>query len=337
MRFPGNAYEALRTLRTVVCRANLKAAPPPPVDAADFDWTRPHRFGREARGRLKALGAAAAGHIARQLTTLFRKEVQILATDCGEHYAAGLTSRFSAQDGPFVLPITDAAHKPCGLALVDRPMAFGWVDRLLGGGATSAADDQARTLAMLEATLLADIVGVMAAGFAVAAQACGGPALKAGETVATDAAGLLGPGNDILCGFDFEATLGDAKGAFSIYLLADALETVAEPEARKKKKRSPDDVRKDLIAHLEQTPIRVSVRIGEATIPLGDAMVLEPGDVLVLNRKADEPVELMVHNRVAIHGFPVQCEGLYALKISERRGEQRVQLAVPPRGKESKT
>jgi flagellar motor switch protein FliM len=219
-----------------------------------------------------------------------------------------------------------ATGNRCGAARMAPDTAFAWVDRLLGGASPAPAEGQARTMDPLEATLLVDIVGATAAAFGAAAQEVGGAALRCGEGVSADPATVPGSDCDIFCVFRFEAALGETCGAFAIALASDALLTVAEPNELKKKARPADENRKAMIGHLEWAPIPATVRLGHAVIPLRDALTLEPGDVLILNRKAGEPVELVVKDRTVTCGFPAQCEGRYAFQVGDRRAEPRVKV-----------
>jgi flagellar motor switch/type III secretory pathway protein FliN len=51
---------------------------------------------------------------------------------------------------------------------------------------------------------------------------------------------------------------------------------------------------------------------------MGDILSLQPGDVLVIDRKAYEPLEFVMSGRTLLQGYLCSCQGRYALQICPR-------------------
>ena len=66
------------------------------------------------------------------------------------------------------------------------------------------------------------------------------------------------------------------------------------------------------------------VRFGRATMPLRALSVLGPGSVIDMGRSPDEPVELLVGDRLIARGEVVVVSGNYGVRITELTGSQPV-------------
>src|SRR5262249_58726244 len=64
------------------------------------------------------------------------------------------------------------------------------------------------------------------------------------------------------------------------------------------------------------------VRFGRATMPLRALAVLGPGSVIDMGRSPDEPVELLVGDRLIARGEVVVVSGNYGVRITELTGSQ---------------
>ena len=54
---------------------------------------------------------------------------------------------------------------------------------------------------------------------------------------------------------------------------------------------------------------------------LEEVLDLAPGDVLLLDKGLDEPVDLILHNETVFRGRPAQKDGQYAVLITERAAD----------------
>ncbi len=146
--------------------------------------------------------------------------------------------------------------------------------------------------------------------FAVSASARLGVELS----VTTGAAADLAPGGWRMIRIEFQ--LQDGTAAIALVAIAPAWgvgegssqETGAlavEPEAEA---ASPMDLLLDV-------ELPVSVSFGRTRLPLEDLLKLGAGSVIELGRNIDDPVELIVNNRVVALGEVVVVDGNYGVRI----------------------
>ena len=71
------------------------------------------------------------------------------------------------------------------------------------------------------------------------------------------------------------------------------------------------------LAILMDVQLPVAIRFGETEMILEDIVKLGVGSVIELNSGIDQPVELVVNNRILARGEVVTVDGFYGIKITE--------------------
>lgn len=70
------------------------------------------------------------------------------------------------------------------------------------------------------------------------------------------------------------------------------------------------------LAPLAEVPIAVTVRLGHASLSLGDLMKLRAGAVLTLERQVGEPAEIMVGDKVVALGQMVTVGDELGIRVT---------------------
>lgn len=68
--------------------------------------------------------------------------------------------------------------------------------------------------------------------------------------------------------------------------------------------------------NLLEVPVRVTVQIGRARMPLGDLVQLAPGSLIPLDREAHEPADILVNGKIVARGEVVTIENTYGVRIT---------------------
>ena len=71
------------------------------------------------------------------------------------------------------------------------------------------------------------------------------------------------------------------------------------------------------MASLMDVPVRVTVEVGRARLPLAELVELGPGSLVVLDREAHEPADILVNGKVVARGEIVTMDGYYGVRITE--------------------
>jgi len=280
------------------------------VEAVDYDWTVPHCFVPAGLARLNELARKAARGISRVLGGLLRAEQELVPVGVTEHYGHELLAA-SSETKQYWSELT-CDGRSCGVAGLPARLALSWVTRLLGGEDTGQGGE--RELTSLESALLSDVVSAIVEAFtAVAWRGQEGPACGRGIS-----AGEYPLGGDKMrpyCKFAFAPAGSSEEPGMELIVQADLL--AAATGAKPARGRESDaDVRKVLLSHLECMPVVATAWVGGVEIAARDIMDMEVGDVVLIGKTIDEPMELSVRGKVVLLGTAVQCQGKYGLKIA---------------------
>ncbi|MFA6132729.1 MAG: FliM/FliN family flagellar motor switch protein [Phycisphaerae bacterium] len=274
----------------------------------DYDWGAPHIFQSEQMDKLRALAAQAA----KRLTTAM-EALQVPMTIKPLPVTLVYSQKLSAAAPAFYVTLTDEAGQPAGMMEVGAETALGWVGSLLGSpGASGAAD---RALSDLESSLLMDVVATVVKEFAIALRPGKAEMLRHSRELLT-ALPSLGSGAEEYCRFSFAGDARSDTPAVSFVLACRLLNNLVG--ASEGKKRTPEEVRKDMLAVATLADVGGSVCIGSAVASMREIMGLTAGDVLVLDKAAGEPVDLMVKDKIVANGDMVACDGQKGIRIRVR-------------------
>ena len=121
----------------------------------------------------------------------------------------------------------------------------------------------------------------------------------------------------------------DAPPAPALLLTSRFLEPLAEADpAARSAGPDPDEFYRRLQSRIEAASVTVRADLGAGSIPLGDFLDLEPGDVVLLNRARGDTIDLTVDGQVVLRARPAVTAGHYAVEVQDLRRHPRVELAI---------
>lgn len=297
---------------------NGDASPlPAQADAVDYDWTAPCRFVRAQLAKLDEFARKVASNLSESLSGLLREELEFVPAGVTQHFGSVLEDPArAAETKEYWVELTQSG-RACGLIALSAENAISWVARLLGGeGSPTKAE---RDLSAMERAVLLDLIAAMSEACSAAAGAAG-TAFARGENVSKDQYSLPGGDAEEYCRIAFATGGSDQNASVSFVVCSDVLELVlcgAPQDAGK----SSDDIRRDVLARLESVCLLASAWLGKADILVRDIMALEAGDVILIEKNIDEPIDLVVQERMVASALPVVSAGRYALKIVKPAGQ----------------
>ncbi|MBI1382984.1 MAG: flagellar motor switch protein FliN [Planctomycetaceae bacterium] len=75
------------------------------------------------------------------------------------------------------------------------------------------------------------------------------------------------------------------------------------------------------LGQLYDVPVRLTVEVGRARLPLGDLIRLGPGSLVELDREAHEAADILVNGKVVARGEVVTIGEHYGVRITSLTGE----------------
>jgi len=284
-----------------------------PVEAADYDWNVPCRFTPAQLDKLGQFTARVATEIALKLSVQLHEEMQLTAAPPSQHYAGRLALLESTADRCY-FPVTREDGEQCGLVVIPGELARRWVDKALGGSETPG--DNEREFSTLESALMRDVVVAVVDALSGEYRAATGSAFKCGRQVSVDEALPDVRNEDEYCVLAFRVG-EDQDQTVSFILASDVMvEAASTGIVAQGGDRSPDDSRENMLACVNQASVTATVSLMTIQLSLRQVMNLEIGDVLIASKRVGEPLELCVSGEVVLSGYPVSCDGQYALQIA---------------------
>jgi flagellar motor switch protein FliM len=96
------------------------------------------------------------------------------------------------------------------------------------------------------------------------------------------------------------------------------LETVAGQRTQTGKDSAAKDVTKLMLGHVHNVPVNVIARLACTELTFEEMSGLHTDDVLLLDKKINTPVELIIDGRIFFKGMLAKSQGKQAVVITER-------------------
>ncbi len=305
----------LEIVRRLSQAARTRKGPAEPEeDLIEYDWTVPSHFTRDQKAGLDEFAAQLSSAISEALSKLLRTEIQAEVASVTEHYAAQLRPA-EQQSSDFCVELLDNSSRSCGFMALPGAKAFAWVAQLLGG--QGSAPDTDRDMSSLEGAILLDIFSTLSGALSQALNAAGGSVLGCGKEISRGPCGLDESDAEEYCKITFQDPAAQDQPGICLVILSDSLEPVVggSETAEGTQSSSAEDSRKDMINHLQHVPVVVEAYLGTAVVKVRNLTELQPGDVLLTQRKVDEAMDIFVQGKKVFWAYPAVCEGRYALRF----------------------
>ncbi|MFA5424032.1 MAG: FliM/FliN family flagellar motor switch protein [Phycisphaerae bacterium] len=300
----------LDKIRQLMNYIGVPKDPAEKIEATDYDWTVPHCFNSAELEKLNEF----AGIIAPALTSRFDKFLQssfeVSVSQITQHYAEKyISSIIEAQNKDYYLILKGEKDSSCGLVIVPNDTAAYWLKILLGESETTQKE-----ISQLENFLLGDLISQLADAVIISDRRLN---LTAAKTLLSENFSLDIAGSEELCKitFDIMQNGSDQHCQMHIVLPCSKLQPIVTAISNKKK-LTPEQVKNMILEHAKQLPVGITARFAEAELKFEQILTLQKGDVLMLDKKITEPVELIVEGRTRYLAHTAKCDGRLAVRIT---------------------
>jgi len=299
-------------LEQLTAAAGTKKPAAPAADAADFDWRKARFFNAAGQQQLHRFSGELCLQIAAAFQRLFHCDFEVTVASFEQYFAGSLPVVESDKTG-CIAELCRAQQK---IAMLTIPMAsaLSWTTRLLGD--QSSADTQDRQLSHLETMLLVDVANSIIEPL----QACS--ALKDINWPAAFTRGKAAlelPDDREVCTiiFDIKPAQQDQPACqTSLIVPCDTLAQIAgiPVTGRESAKK---DCTKLVMTHINRQTIEEKSRFSTTLMSLKDLWSLSAGDILVLDKKVNEPMDLLIGKQEVFRGTLAGIGSNKAVVITE--------------------
>lgn len=284
------------------------------VEAVEYDWCASHYFNNEQLVKLKYFAETAATAMARKFSKFSRSDFNVTAASITQHYVSDVLSQLSqTEQKDYYITFGTSAEQMCGLVGMPEQAAVIWARQLLGDG--ESENDQSRELSQLEETLLLDLVAALVDEFSGLEESFD---LQTAKNIIKGQWPLDVAGSEELCRISFDVKNAGVEKGSEIYflILSRELGPVAGKTAQDNNGFSEEDISKVMLGHLKKMPVLITGRLASAVLTFEEIMNLQVNDILLLDKRIDQPAELIVNGRTFYYGRPAKSDGLYAVVIT---------------------
>ncbi len=283
------------------------------IEATEYNWNKPHCFDRKQLNKLDNFTKKVAKAMTVKFVNFCHSEFDVTVVSTKQHFAAELVDQAmeSGQDNYYLAFGTDQSH-PCGLISIPTKTAFIWATQLLGD--PESEEDSGRDLSQLEESLLLDLLSALIEEFSQKIRD-----FQPAKNIVRRLFPLELKGTEELCKITFDVKKTDQEKGSEAYILTlcSELETAVGKAEQTVGGFSAEDISKAILGHIQQMPVCITAQLASTVLTLEEIMSLEVGDILLLDKKVNEPIELITSGRTALLGRPAKLAGKHAMVITE--------------------
>jgi len=280
------------------------------TNAVTYDWRQPRYFTSGQLSNLEVFAAKVAKECVEEFSRVYQGDVKVSILSTGQYFRN--IPQAGGQQDDYCIAFGVDPQKLFGLLCIPALSAAIWTGQILGG--VESAEDSARTLSKLEESFVLDISTGLIGHFS---RVYGGT-IQLDRRIIRDQSSIALQGSEELFKIEFEVRKTDSEqnSARAFFLICcDKLQAVAGKAISEERKTTAADNTRAMREHVHGIPISLTVQLAQTTLRFKDVMDLQVNDILLLDKKVSDPVEILIENETIFHGRPVQSGGNHAVVI----------------------
>jgi flagellar motor switch protein FliM len=320
----------IQRLLTAVGSATPEVPAEVALEVAEYNWRDPHYFNEDQRNRLAAVMSQVAALLSEKFVHFYGTESNVTPTSITQHFAGDLVSQVKLERSFCLSFGPDAKHR-CGFLAVETETALNGVTLLLGDSETP--NDPDRRLSALEESLLSDVVVAVTKTFVDSLRPH--VELSHGDEVAKGFPAVSYESTDEICVIVFSVRSTEINEASEMRFvlpcrqLAPLVGKSVQPPA----KVAPEELERAMMEHLQQMPVTVTVKLSSTWLSFEEVLDLGQGDIVLLDKRINQPIDLIIDNHTIFQGRPARSAGHYAVLITECRDKAAAKPVKAPAAK----
>ena len=268
-----------------------------PVEVRPYDFKRPERVSKDQMMALQTLHESFARNFGASLSGFLRTIVEVKVATCEQ---MTYSEFISSLPNPTSFNLVESNKLEGQMCFEVSPLIiYPIIDRLLGGTSQDLFIPQ-RPMTLIETRLISNVT---TRGLTALSEAWAGVRELVFEISATESNPQLVqivPPNEVVVVVGFEIKLANRAGTMNLCIPYNVIEPVMEELSAQswfsisRTATDGEDLDSGVVRRLGRAGLEVSGLLAETTITLEDLLNLSPGDVIVTDKPASEPVVLCV-------------------------------------------
>lgn len=282
-----------------------------------YDFKRPNKFGKEQIRTIHAIHEHFARLMATFLAGTLRAFCEVELVSVEEQIFYEFNN--SLPDPVFLAVIDMMPLEGAILMEISTPVAYGLIERLLGGAGLASGNSKEFTeieLALLE-RLTSHILRLFRDSWTTVLPVS--PSLDRIETNPRYIQ-FLAP-NETIAIVTLMVRMGAVDGFINVcipHLSIKAVEAQLTNRARFSNQvpsKEEDGTSSAIVQRIKESTVEIKAVLGQTTLTAKDVMELQPGDVIGLSGSIHDPVRIRIGEVVRFHGIPGTLNNKLAVRI----------------------
>lgn len=296
-----------------------------------YDFKRPERVGKEQMRALQTMHEGFGRNFGAALSALLRTIVEVKLTSVDQLTYSEFV--FSLENPTCFNLITASPLEGQLILDINPSILFPIIDRLLGGGSTSAATAR-RPLTEIELRLVSRITDLFLKEMHHAWENVVALELEIARVESNPQLVQIIPANEVVVLISFEATIGEIRGMINLCIPYNSIERISHKLTSNSwvsystRPATPESIQL-LSNQIAEAPVELVVELAETKITTADLIGLRVGDIIASEKDIHQPLVVYVEGHPKFHAQPGQHKGRKAIQVTSALENHHLQLATP--------
>jgi flagellar motor switch protein FliM len=304
------------------------------VQTSEHNWLEPHSFSDDQLKMLNIFTKKNALTIEENLSSICHCEFNVTVDSISQHFAGDISKKMKGEQrdnynlafdssAPTNSNLPKKSDQPwayCGFVSIPPRTAALWVAQLLGGSKSDG--DSQKPLSQLEVSLLFDIASSIVKAVSGSHRILN--SRPAGAIIRAELPFETSP-TEQLCKITLKIEIPESENSkeplhADIFIFSELLERIVQSNPAFDSvqiKLSPADISKAVLERLMQMSFTLTAQLGSTELTFEEIMSLQNDDIVLIDRKVNEPINVIVEGKTLFRGKPVKYAGKHAVLINE--------------------
>jgi flagellar motor switch protein FliM len=285
------------------------------IETEEFSWNQPHYFNSTELEKLNQLLEKIVAKTSDQFSSLYQTECEVSLHSNEQFFAEqALDNNYESDKIYYYSAFGKHSYGLCGMIAFPCETAKELTSQLLG----EDSGDKEEKLSELEESILLDISGSFIKAINKANRKF---AFEIPGWISRNTIPLKVKDYEPMCQLTFEVGKKGAENPSQVPLLIlssqlkEGLGNNISSEGNVDKKQ----LKKAIEERIKEMNVTLTAELDSPTLSFEEIMNLQAGDVLILDKNVDQPIEIKAEGITICSAKPVQCSGYYGAAVTKMK------------------
>ena len=287
------------------------------IEVRPYDFKRPERVSKDQMRALQTLHEAFARNFGASLSGFLRTIVEVKVANCEQMTYAEF---ISCLPNPTSFNLIQADQLEGQICLEISPLIiYPIIDRLLGGTTLDLFIPQ-RPMTVIETKLISNVTQRGLEALAEAWASIRELEYSVAATESNPQLVQIVPPNEVVVVIGFEIKMSNRAGTMNLCIPYNVIEPVMDELAAQSwfavsANMKDAEIKRRIDTSISRAPVGVSGILAETTMTISELINLQPGDLIVTEKAAMDPVVIRVENEDKFWASMGKIKGKRALRV----------------------